>query len=42
MFQVACGSGSKGIVQPPQTYTITVTGVSGSAQHSATTTIMVQ
>jgi FG-GAP-like repeat/FG-GAP repeat len=42
MFQAACGSGGNRIVQPPKTYTITVTGVSGSTQHSATTTIMVQ
>lgn len=41
-FQAACGSGAEKIAQPPKTYTITVTGVSGSAQHAATTTIMVQ
>jgi len=42
MFEIACASssGSK-VVTPPQTYTITVTGTSGSAQHSATTTITV-
>jgi FG-GAP-like repeat/FG-GAP repeat len=40
LFQAACGGGSS----PPgsTTYTITVTGTSGSTQHSTTTTLTVQ
>jgi VCBS repeat protein len=43
VFQVACGGASSGgnHVQA-QIYTITVTGVSGSAQHSTSTTLTVQ
>ena len=40
IFQLACGGGSSG--PHSQTYTITVTGASGSTQHSATTTLTVQ
>jgi hypothetical protein len=40
ILQVACGGGSSG--PRSQTYTITVTGASGSTQHSTTMTLMVQ
>ena len=40
ILQAACGGGIGG--PRSQTYTITVTGVSGSTQHSATTTLTVQ
>jgi hypothetical protein len=40
IFQAACGGGSSG--PGSTTYTITVTGASGSTQHSATTTLTVQ
>jgi trimeric autotransporter adhesin len=44
-LQAACG-GSNGTIRehgtPPGSYTITVTGTSGSTQHSATTILMVQ
>jgi len=40
ILQAACGGGSSG--PRSQTYTITVTGASGSTQHSATTTLTVQ
>jgi hypothetical protein len=40
IFQAACGGGSSG--PRSQTYTITVTGASGSTQHSTTTTLTVQ
>jgi hypothetical protein len=40
IFQAACGGGSSG--SGSTTYTITVTGTSGSTQHSATTTLTVR
>jgi FG-GAP-like repeat len=40
ILQAACGGGSGG--PHSQTYTVTVTGASGSTQHSATTTLTVQ
>jgi hypothetical protein len=47
LFQVACGGGSS--AQPPTntgtpagTYTVTVTGTSGSASHASTVTLVVQ
>jgi len=40
ILQAACGSGRSG--PRSQAYTITVTGTSGSAQHSTTTTLTVQ
>ena len=40
ILQAACGGGSSG--PRSQTYAITVTGASGSTQHSATTTLTVQ
>jgi hypothetical protein len=40
IFQGACGGGSSGPAST--TYTITVTGTSGSTQHSTTTTLKVQ
>jgi hypothetical protein len=40
ILQAACGGGSSG--PRSQTYTVTVTGVSGSTQHSTTTTLTVQ
>jgi hypothetical protein len=43
ILQAACGSGSAGSSGPQATtYTVTVTGTSGSTQHSTTTTLTVQ
>jgi hypothetical protein len=47
LFQVACGSGSKTSPTvnpgtPAGTYTVTVTGSSGSASHGTTVTLVVQ
>ena len=40
IFQAACGGGSGG--PGSTTYTVTITGTSGSTQHSATTTLTVR
>jgi len=39
-FQAACGGGSGGL--GPTAYTVTVTGMSGSTQHSTTVVLKVQ
>jgi hypothetical protein len=40
IFQAACGGGSSG--SKSVNYAITITGTSGSTQHSTTTTLTVQ
>ncbi|MBZ5616670.1 MAG: FG-GAP-like repeat-containing protein [Acidobacteriia bacterium] len=42
IFQTACGSASSGGPHSQTIYTITITGTSGTTQHSATTSLTVQ
>lgn len=42
VLQTGCGGGSSDRPPSPQTYTVTVTGKSGSIQHSTTVTLRVQ